>query len=156
MGATEVIVVASGDRHGTERAVAGRARFLWPAGSTRAFLMNTGAASARGEVLFFLHQLGGYKDVRILEDLDVTQRLRRVGRTIIVRVPMRTSGRRFLTRGPWRTFFFIVWLLLLHTLRLDTQQYAERWRGPADSPPGSSWRSGHLRNTVKPTHDGGC
>ena len=101
-------------------------------------------------------QLGGYKDLRILEDLDVTQRLRRVGRTIIVRVPMHTSGRRFLTRGPWRTFFFIVWLLLLHTLRLDTQQYAERWRGPADSPPGSSWRSGHLRNTVKPTHDGGC
>jgi hypothetical protein len=101
-------------------------------------------------------QLGGYKDVRIMEDLDFTQRLKRVGRTVIVRVPMRTSGRRFLTRGPWRTFFFIVWLLLLHTLRLDTQQYAERWRGPADSPPGSSWRSGHLRNTVEPTHDGGC
>jgi rSAM/selenodomain-associated transferase 2 len=225
MGATEVIVVASGDHHGTERAVAGQARFLWPAGSTRAFLMNAGAASARGEVLFFLHadslppanacelivralsddrvvggafahrfaepawslrviswinriryrlthnyygdqgifvrasvfrQLGGYKDVRIMEDLDFTQRLKRVGGTVIVRVPMRTSGRRFLTRGPWRTFFFIVWLLLLHTLRLDTQQYAERWRGPADSPPGSSWRSGHLRNTVEPTHDGGC
>ena len=36
-------------------------------------------------------------------------------------------------------FFFIVWLLFLHTLRLDTQRYAERWRGPADHPPGSPW-----------------
>lgn len=225
MGAAEVIVVASGDRDGTERAVAGRARLLWPAGSTRAILMNTGAASARGEVLFFLHadslppagacelivrtlsndrvgggafahrfaepawslrviswinriryrlthnyygdqgifvrasvfrQLGGYKDLRILEDLDFTQRLKRVGGTVVIRAPMHTSGRRFLTRGPWRTFFFIVWLLLLHTLRLDTQQYAERWRGPADAPPGSSWLSSCWRDMVKPTRDGGC
>jgi len=41
-----------------------------------------------------------------------------------------TSGRRFLARGPWRTFFFIVWLLALWTLGVDTERYAERWRGP--------------------------
>jgi hypothetical protein len=49
-----------------------------------------------------------------------------------------TSGRRFLAQGPWRTFFFIVWLLARWTLRLDTERYAERWRGPADRPPGSA------------------
>ena len=27
------------------------------------------------------------------------------------------------------------------TLRLDTQCYAERWRGPANRPPGSPWSS---------------
>ena len=36
------------------------------------------------------------------------------------------SGRRFLARGSWCTFLFIVWLLLLHTLRFDTQRYVER------------------------------
>ena len=181
----EVIVAASGDPAGTERAVSGRARLVWPAGSTRAALMNAGAAAARGDVLFFLHadslppadavalidhalshprivgggfehrfaepawslraitrvnriryrltgnyygdqgifvrasvfrQIGGYKPLRLLEDLEFSQRLKRTGRSALIGVPLLTSGRRFLERGPWRTFFFIVWLLLLHTL----------------------------------------
>ncbi|HYL79730.1 MAG TPA: TIGR04283 family arsenosugar biosynthesis glycosyltransferase [Candidatus Acidoferrum sp.] len=87
-------------------------------------------------------RLGGFKDLRLLEDLDFSQRLRRMGRSVLIPVPLETSGRRFLARGPWRTFSFIVWLLFLHTLRLDTERYAERWRGPADHPPGSPWNPG--------------
>ncbi|MFQ5962018.1 MAG: TIGR04283 family arsenosugar biosynthesis glycosyltransferase [Candidatus Methylomirabilales bacterium] len=215
---TEVIVAASGDPDGTTRAAAGRAQLLWPPGSTRSALMNAGAATAKGEILFFLHadslppanvfalieqalssddvvggafehcfaepgwslraitwinriryrlthnyygdqgifvraavfrQMGGYRDLRFMEDLDFTHRLKRVGRSVLVRVPLLTSGRRFHARGPWRTFFFIVWLLLLHTLRLDTQRYAERWLGPADSPPGSPWPRGRLRQGAR-------
>ncbi len=211
MAGVEVIVAASGDVKGTERAVSGRAGLIWPGGSTRAALMNAGAAVARGEVLFFLHadslppantydliekalsddhvvggafehlfeepgwslraitwinrvryrltrnyygdqgifvrasvfhKMGGYSDLRLLEDLDFTQRLKRMGRTVLIRIPLLTSGRRFLARGPWRTFFFIVWLLLLHTLQLDTQRYAERWRGPDDRSPGAPWPCG--------------
>ena len=84
-------------------------------------------------------QMGGYRPMALLEDLDFSQRLNRFGRTILIPVPLLTSGRRFLACGPWRTFSFIVWLLFLHTLGLDTQSYAERWRGPADRPPGSPW-----------------
>jgi rSAM/selenodomain-associated transferase 2 len=211
----EVIVAASGDREGTERAAAGRARLLWPAASTRAALMNAGAAAASGEVFFFLHadsfppadwralidrvladesvlggafehlfaepgwslrtitwinriryrltrnyygdqglfvragvfrELGGYREVGLLEDLDFSQRLKRRGRTVLVRVPLLTSGRRFLARGPWRTLFFIIWLLLLHTLRVDTRRYADRWRGPDDHPPGSPWPRARRRD----------
>jgi len=87
-------------------------------------------------------ELGGYKDLRLLEDLDFTQRLKHHGKSVLIREPLRTSGRRFLVRGPWRTFFFIVWLLALHTLGLDTQRYAERWRGPADRTPGMPWPRG--------------
>ena len=210
----EVLVAASGDPEGTERAVAGRARLLWPAGSTRAALMNAGAAVARARTLLFLHadsfppmhafelieralsdsrivggafehlfaepgwslraitwinriryrltcnyygdqgifvrasvfqRMGGYKDLGLLEDVNFSQRLKRVGRSMLIPVPLLTSGRRFLAHGPWRTFLFIVWLLFLHTLRLDTQRYAERWRGPADRPPGSAWPRGRLR-----------
>ncbi len=214
MAGVEVIIAASGDPAGTERAVAGRARLLWPAGSTRAALMNAGAVAACGDVLFFLHadslppagavtlvdqalsdprvvggafehrfaepawslraitrinriryrltrnyygdqgifvraavfrQMGGFKPLRLLEDLEFSQRLKRIGRSVLIEVPLLTSGRRFLARGPWLTFSFIVWLLLLHTLRLDTQRYAERWRGPADRPPGSPWPRGVLK-----------
>lgn len=210
----EVVIAASGDPAGTERAVAGRARLLWPADSTRAALMNAGAAAARGDILFFLHadslppaaavalidhalsdprvvggafehcfaeparslravswinriryrltrnyygdqgifvrasvfrQMGGYKPLRLLEDLEFSQRLKRIGPSVLIGVPLRTSGRRFLARGPWLTFFFIVLLLLLHTLGLDTQRYAERWRGPAGRPPGSPWPPGALK-----------
>jgi rSAM/selenodomain-associated transferase 2 len=84
-------------------------------------------------------RLGGYRDLALMEDLDLTRRLKREGHTVLVRAPLRTSGRRFIARGPWRTFLFIVWLLLLETLRLDPQRHAERWRGPADREPGSPW-----------------
>ena len=208
MAGAEVIVAAAGDPAGTARAVAGRARVLRPEGSTRARLMNAGAAAARGSVLFFLHAdsfppteapaliervladpravggafehrfaepvwsltaitlinrvryritrnyygdqgqfvradvfraLGGYRDLALMEDLDFAQRLKRRGQSVLIRTPLVTSGRRFLARGPWRTFLFIVWLLARWTLGLDTERYAERWRGPADRTPGTPW-----------------
>ena len=149
IAASEVIVAASGDPEATAWAAAGRARLLQPDGSTRAELMNAGAAAARGDVLFFLHadsfpprdalariraalsdprvvggafehlfaepsvslrlitwinrvryrltrnyygdqgifarasvfcELGGYRGLRLMEDLDFARRLRRRGR----------------------------------------------------------------------------
>ena len=208
MARAEVVVGASGDIERTARVAEGRARVVWPEGSTRARLMNAAAAEARGEILFFLHAdslpprdalsvvetaladprvvggafehrfaegrwslrvitwinraryrltgnyygdqgifvradvfrgMGGYPDRALMEDLVFSQRLKRRGRSVLIPVPLVTSGRRFLTRGPLRTFSTIVWLLLLHTLRRDTEGYAERWRGPADRPPGSPW-----------------
>jgi rSAM/selenodomain-associated transferase 2 len=225
MDTVEVIVAAAGEREDTALAVAGQAQLLWPDGSTRALLMNAGAARAQAQVLWFLHadslppthafawirqalsdeqviggafehrfvepvwslqaiswinrlryrlthnyygdqgifvrtevfrQMGGYRPLQLMEDLDFTQRLKRTGRTVLIREPLHTSGRRFLARGPWRTFLFIVWLLLLHTLRLDTQRYAERWRGPANRPPGSPWRYRHPHGAAGAAHEGDC
>jgi hypothetical protein len=225
MDTAEVIVAAAGDRHGTALAVAERAQLLWPDGSTRAILLNAGAAHARAAVLFFLHadsfppahacelirqalsderviggafehlfaepvwslraiswinrlryrlthnyygdqgifvrtavfrQMGGYRQLQLMEDLDFTQRLKRRGRTVLIRESLHTSGRRFLTRGLWRTFLFIVWLLLLHTLRFDTQRYAERWRGPANRPPGSPWPLCHPHRATGTASEGDC
>ncbi len=83
--------------------------------------------------------LDGYARVSLMEDLDFSRRLKRRGRTVLLPVPVHTSGRRFLARGPWRTFALIVWLLLRYTLGLDTERYAERWRGPSSVAPGSRW-----------------
>ncbi|HEY7677699.1 MAG TPA: TIGR04283 family arsenosugar biosynthesis glycosyltransferase [Candidatus Methylomirabilis sp.] len=87
-------------------------------------------------------RMGGYRALAILEDLDFSQRLKRIGKTALVPVPLYTSGRRFVARGPWRTFWFMVWLLALHTLGLDAQRYAERYHGPEGQPPGSPWPRG--------------
>jgi glycosyltransferase involved in cell wall biosynthesis len=193
--AAEIIVAAAGDTKGAEDAVAGRAVILWPARSTRAALMNAGAAAAGGDIFLFLHadsfpppnalgeiqrvlrddtvlggafehrfaetvwsltliswlnrrryfltrnyygdqgifvrarifrDIGGYRDL-FMEDLDFSQRLKRLGRTKVVSLPLITSGRRFLTWGPWRAFSFILWVLFLHSLRLNTQRYAGYW-----------------------------
>jgi rSAM/selenodomain-associated transferase 2 len=78
----------------------------------------------RAEIFRFL---GGYRDV-FMEDLDFSQRLKRLGRTKVIPKFIVTSGRRFLIWGPWRAFSFVVWLLFLHSLRFDTQNYARRWR----------------------------
>src|SRR5688500_1585629 len=39
--------------------------------------------------------LGGYCDLGLMEDLDLSQRLKRSGRTALIRSPLVTSGRRF-------------------------------------------------------------
>lgn len=204
----EMVVAASGNIAGTTAAVAGRAALIWPEGSTRAALMNAGAAAARGEILLFLHadslppanapqlidatlqdravvggafehrflerdwrlrlisaadrvryrltrnyygdqgifvraaafrRLGGFRMLSLMEDLDFSQRLKRLGSTRLIEVPLDTSGRRFLQRGSWRTALACVWLLTLWTLGAETERYAEQWRGPADQPPGSAW-----------------
>jgi glycosyltransferase involved in cell wall biosynthesis len=191
----EIIVAASGDKKEIEGAVAGRASILWPLRSTRAALMNAGAAAAIGDVFFFLHAdsfpplnavkeiqtvlrddavlggafahrfaeavwslrfiswlnrrryfltrnyygdqgifvrasvfraMGGYRDL-FMEDLDFSQRLKKLGRTKVIALPLITSGRRFLMWGPWRALSFILWVLFLHSLRLDTQRYAGHW-----------------------------
>jgi glycosyltransferase involved in cell wall biosynthesis len=70
--------------------------------------------------------IGGYREL-FMEDLDFSQRLKRLGRTKIIPFPLFTSGRRFLTWGPWRALSFILWILFLHSLRFDTQRYAGHW-----------------------------
>lgn len=191
----EIIVAAAGEINETKEAVAGRARILLPARSTRAALMNAGAAVAGGDVFLFLHadsflplnalaeiqralrdekilggafehrfaervwslrliswlnrrryfmtrnyygdqgifvragtfrEIGGYRDL-FMEDLDFSQRLKKLGRTKVIPFPLITSGRRFLRWGPWRAFSFILWVLFLHSLRLDTRRYAGHW-----------------------------
>jgi rSAM/selenodomain-associated transferase 2 len=205
----EIVVGASGDPDGTRRAIGGRARAVWPGGSTRAALMNAAAAEATGDALFFLHadslpppdaiacivqaldddtvvggafehqfeepawslraislmnrvryrltrnyygdqglfvradtfrRLGGFKDCALMEDLDLSQRLKRTGRMVLVKRPLRTSGRRFIDRGACRTCAVATWLLLCHILGLDVERYAHLWRGPDDRAPGSAWR----------------
>ena len=60
-------------------------------------------------------QLGGYRDWPILEDLDFAWRLRRHGRTVILRQRVITGARRFVELGVARTVAtnWLIWLLFV-------------------------------------------
>lgn len=55
-------------------------------------------------------RLGGYSDLPIMEDVDFSRRLKRVGRLSAVRSKVITSYRRWDTRGLLRTIL-LMWVL---------------------------------------------
>jgi rSAM/selenodomain-associated transferase 2 len=47
--------------------------------------------------------LGGYKEIPLLEDVDLVRRLRRIGRLGVIPVPVVASSRRWKKLGVWKT-----------------------------------------------------
>jgi rSAM/selenodomain-associated transferase 2 len=48
-------------------------------------------------------ELGGYKEIPLLEDVDLVRRLRKVGLLAVIPVPVVTSSRRWKKLGVWKT-----------------------------------------------------
>jgi rSAM/selenodomain-associated transferase 2 len=48
--------------------------------------------------LFF--KIGGFKEMPLMEDVEISQRLKRAGKIAFVELPIRTLPRRWLTEGP--------------------------------------------------------
>ncbi len=46
---------------------------------------------------------GGFREIPLMEDYELAQRMKSVGRTRILPLTVTTSGRRFLQKGVWRT-----------------------------------------------------
>jgi rSAM/selenodomain-associated transferase 2 len=55
-------------------------------------------------------RLGGFADIPIMEDVDFTRRLKRVGRVAALTLPVITSYRRWTSCGPVRTIL-LMWIL---------------------------------------------
>ena len=54
--------------------------------------------------------LGGFADLPLMEDVELTSRLRQISRPACIRERLTTSGRRWESRGLWRTIF-LMWRL---------------------------------------------
>ena len=54
--------------------------------------------------------VGGFADQPLMEDIEISQRLRRLSRPICLSQKVTTSGRRWETRGVWRTIM-LMWSL---------------------------------------------
>lgn len=68
-------------------------------------------------------RLGGFPDQPLMEDLELSRRLRRVGKIVILRSSVRVSGRRFL-RHPVRSTLIVNLFPLLYRLGVPPRALA--------------------------------
>lgn len=61
-------------------------------------------------------RLGGYAAIPLMEDVELSLRLRRAGRIALLDPPIASSPRKHLRQGPWRTTFQNASLILLYKL----------------------------------------
>ena len=66
--------------------------------------------------------LGGYADVPLMEDVEFTCRLRRHGGLRLLTPPIRTSPRKHLAQGRWRTTLTNAVFLLLYTCGVSPER----------------------------------
>jgi rSAM/selenodomain-associated transferase 2 len=71
-------------------------------------------------------QIGGFKPMPLLEDLDIQQRLRPLGRFVKLKAPITTSARRFVRRGIVRQQVLNVAIVLAYRLGVSPDTLA-RW-----------------------------
>ncbi len=76
-------------------------------------------------------ELGGFPDLAILEDLEMSRRLHRKGRLTMIPASSTASSRRFVDHGTWRMIVFMQYLKALYFAGVDPAAIAERYaRGP--------------------------
>ena len=79
--------------------------------------------------IFVEHQLftelGGYADIPLMEDIELSKRLRRHGKPVCLRPPLVTSSRRWQQHGTLRTIALMWWLSALYWLGVPPQRLAQ-------------------------------
>jgi rSAM/selenodomain-associated transferase 2 len=73
-------------------------------------------------------QVSGFPDQPLMEDVEISRRLKRVGPPQCLRQRVVTSGRRWDQRGPWRTVLLMWRLRLLYWLGARPEQLAKWYR----------------------------
>jgi len=72
--------------------------------------------------------LGGFAEIPLMEDVELSRRLRRSGRPVCLRERVSTSGRRWESRGVLRTIVLMWRLRLAYFLGADPARLADRYR----------------------------
>jgi len=70
---------------------------------------------------------GGFPDIPLMEDIELSRRLLRTGRPACLAVRVTTSGRRWEAHGVWRTILRMWWLRLRFFLGADPRRLAEEY-----------------------------
>ncbi len=72
--------------------------------------------------------VGGYPEIALMEDIELSRRLKRLGRPHSLQPALRTSSRRWEHRGPLRTILLMWSLRLAHALGVDPRRLAAWYR----------------------------
>ncbi len=70
---------------------------------------------------------GGFPDIPLMEDIEMSRRLKRVSPPLCLNKKVVTSGRRWDERGAWRTILFMWRLRLAHFLGTAPEVLARRY-----------------------------
>ncbi len=73
-------------------------------------------------------RLRGYADLPLMEDIELSRRLRAIARPACLRLKVNTSGRRWEQHGVWRTIFLMWRLRLRYWLGASAQELARSYR----------------------------
>ena len=84
-------------------------------------------------------QVGGFPELPIMEDLEMSRRLARRGRLVLLRSWCTASARRFVDQGTLRMIIVMQYLKALHLLGVPPQRIAERY-ARARRPARTRWR----------------
>ena len=114
-----------------------RIAFLEPGLDGVAWAINTRTRLTRapwGDQAQFLRRdtflrLGGYREIPIMEDYELASRMKRAGRTTILPLTVRTSGRRFLQKGAVRTAAMNWTIIAAYHLGVSPERLARWYRG---------------------------
>ena len=74
------------------------------------------------------HRVGGFADQPLMEDIALCRQLRRSGRPACLRAKVITSGRRWDSRGAWRTIRLMWWLRWRYWRGAAPEQLARAYR----------------------------
>jgi rSAM/selenodomain-associated transferase 2 len=69
--------------------------------------------------------LGGFSEIPIMEDIDFSTRLKRIGPTAAIRERVTTSFRRWDRQGPFRTIVLMWFLRFLYWIGVSPQRLAQ-------------------------------
>jgi rSAM/selenodomain-associated transferase 2 len=76
-------------------------------------------------------RIGGFPDQPLMEDIEISRRLRRLARPACLRDKVVTSGRRWDTHGAWRTIVLMWRLRWAYWRGVPAQELARRYAAPA-------------------------
>ena len=76
--------------------------------------------------------VGGYPEIPLMEDVELSRRMRRAGKSVLLPLRVETSGRRWEAWGPLKTVLFMWRLRIGYLLGRAPSRCAEAYRrGPA-------------------------
>lgn len=104
------------------------ARFLTRHGGT---LYGDQSIFVRREVFL---KLGGFARIPLMEDVEFSRRLRRAGKVTVLDPPVRSSARRHLRKGAWRTSIQNGLFIVLYNLGVSPHRLHRWYYGGGKSP----------------------
>lgn len=73
-------------------------------------------------------KLGGYPDIPLMEDLELSIRLKKIAKTIVLKDKIGTSARRFVEGGIFKTFLLMQYIKLLYILKFPIEKIASIYK----------------------------